>query len=77
MMDTGEITYEKVHVSPRPPQKISYKDNRMCDFDSDVAGSSKDTQRIQPKPKTQLSRTGRLRMLTRIHKVLRVDTATC
>ena len=31
----------------------------MCDLDSDVAGSSKDTQRIQPKPKTQLSSTGR------------------
>ena len=31
----------------------------MCDLDSDVAGSSKDTQRIQPKPKTQLSSTER------------------
>ena len=31
----------------------------MCDLDSDVAGSSKDTQRIQPKPKTQLSSTVR------------------
>ena len=29
----------------------------MCDLDSEVAGSSKDTQRIQPKPKTQLSST--------------------
>ena len=28
-------------------------------MDSEAAGSSKDTQRIQPKPKTQLSRTGR------------------
>ena len=31
----------------------------MKEWDSEVAGSSKDTQRIQPKPKTQLSRTGR------------------
>ena len=31
----------------------------MCDVDSDIAGSSKDTQRVKPKPKTQLSRTGR------------------
>ena len=31
----------------------------MCDLDSEVAGSSKDTQRIQPKPKTQFSRTVR------------------
>ena len=51
--------YEKVYVSPRPPPKISFKDNWMKEFDSEIAGSSKDTQRIQPKPKTQLSRTGR------------------
>ena len=38
-------------------RKFSYKDNWMCELDSDVAGSSKDTQRIQPKP--QLSRTER------------------
>ena len=43
----------------RPPPKISYKDNWMCDWDSDVAGSSKDTQRIEPKPKTELSSTVR------------------
>ena len=46
-------------MSPRPPPKVSYKDNWMCDLDSEVAKSSKDTQRIQPKPKTQLSSTGR------------------
>ena len=44
-------------MSPRPP--ISNKDNWMKELDSEVVGSSKDTQRIQPKPKTQLSRTGR------------------
>ena len=31
----------------------------MKELGSEVAGSSKDTQRIQPKPKTQLSRTVR------------------
>ena len=36
---------------------IFYKHNWMNDLDSDVAGSSKDTQRIQPK--THLSSTGR------------------
>ena len=46
-------------MSPRPPLKISYKDNWMNELDSEVAGSSKDTQRIQPKPKKQLSRTER------------------
>ena len=54
-MKSEEIIYQKVYVSPRPPPKISYKDSRMCDLDSDIAGSSKDTQRIEPKPKTQLS----------------------
>ena len=59
VMESGEIMYEKVYVSPRPPPPISFKDNWMKELDSEVAGSSKDTQRIQPKPKTQLSRTGR------------------
>ena len=58
-MESGEILYEKVYVSPRPPLTISYKDNLMKELDSEVAGSSKDTQRIQPKPKTKLSRTVR------------------
>ena len=59
VMESGEIMYEKGYVSPRPPQKISYKDYWMCDLDSEVAGSRNDNQRIQPKPKTQLSRTVR------------------
>ena len=46
-------------MSPRPLPTISFKDNWMKELDSEVAGSSKDTQRLQPKPKTQLSRTGR------------------
>ena len=56
VMKSEEIIYQKVNVSPRPPPKISYKDNWMNELDSEVAGSSKDAQRIQPKPKTQLSR---------------------
>ena len=59
VMESGEIIYEKVYVSPRPPPKISFKDFRMKALDSEVARSSKDTQRIQPKPKTQLSSTRR------------------
>ena len=39
--------------------KISFKDNWMKEMDSELAASSKDTQRIQPKPKTQSSRTVR------------------
>ena len=60
VMESGQNTYEKENVSPRPPPTISFKDNWMCDLDSEVVGKIKDTQRIQPKPKTQLSRTGRL-----------------
>ena len=59
VMESGEIIYEKVHASPRPPPKISFKDNWMKELDSEVARSSKDTQRIQLKPNAQLSRTER------------------
>ena len=63
-METGEIIYEKVFESLQPPPKISlrndccYKDNWMKELDSEVAGGE-DSQQIQPKSKTQLSRTGR------------------
>ena len=59
LMKSEEIIYQKVYVSPRPPPKISYRENWRCDLDSDVARCSKDIQRIQPKPKTQLSSTVR------------------
>ena len=59
-MKSQEIIYQKVYVSPRPPPTISYKDNWTCDLDSDVARSSKDIQRIELEPNTQLSSTARL-----------------
>ena len=59
VMKSEDIIHQKVYVSPRPPPKFSYKDNWMCDLDSEVAESSKNTQRIQTKPKTQLSSTVR------------------
>ena len=52
-MESEEIMYEKVYVSPRPPPKISFKDNWLKELDSEFEGSSKDSQRIQPKSKTQ------------------------
>ena len=54
-MESGDI-YEKVYASPRPPPKISLQDNWMKELDSEVVGSSEDSQQIQPKSKTQLSR---------------------
>ena len=59
VMETGEVKYEKVYASPRHPPKISLKHDWMKELDSEVAGGSKDSQQIQPKWKTQWSRTGR------------------
>ena len=50
---------ESVCVTSASSQRFPFKDNWMKELDSEVAGSSKDSQRIQPKLKTQLSRTGR------------------
>ena len=41
MMETGEIIYEKVFASPRPPPKISFKDNWMKKLGSEVADMMK------------------------------------
>ena len=61
VMESGEILYEKVYVSLRPPPTISFKDNWTCDLDSEVAGGNADSLQNQPKSKTkQLSRTLRL-----------------
>ena len=59
-MKSEEIIFQKVYVSPRPPPTISYKDIWTCTLDSDVARSSKDIQRLELKPNTQLSSTGTL-----------------
>ena len=59
-MKSEEIIYQKVYVSPRPPPTISCKDNWTCDLDFDVARSSEGIRRIELKPNTQLSSTGRL-----------------
>ena len=37
MMETGEIMHEKVFASPRPPPKMSFKDNWMKELGSEVA----------------------------------------
>ena len=54
MMGTGEIKYEKVYASPRPPPKISFKDNWMKELGSEVAGGGEDSQQTLLKSKTQL-----------------------
>ena len=59
VMESGEIIHEKVKMSLRFPPQISLKGNWVKELDSEVAGSSEDSQQIQPKSKTQLSRTER------------------
>ena len=59
MMETGEIIYEKVYASPRPPPKISCTDNWMKESGPEVAGGGKDSQQTQPKTKHPIDRTGR------------------
>ena len=54
-----KIIYEKVYASPRPPPKISFKDNWMKELGSEVAGASEDSQQTQPKTKNPIVRTGR------------------
>ena len=59
VMEYVEILHEKVYASLRPPSKISFKDNWMKELDSEVSGGTEDSQQIQPKSKTQISRTER------------------
>ena len=40
MMGAGEIIYEKVYASPRPPPKMSFTDNWRKKLGSEVAGGS-------------------------------------
>ena len=53
-MVTGELIYEKVFESPRPPPKISLRDNWMKELGSEVAGQAESSQPTQP-----IHRTGR------------------
>ena len=64
-METGEVIYEKVHASPRPPPKISLKHDRMKELGSEVARQaegevvqqSKSSQSSQPNPNPDHDRT--------------------
>ena len=59
-MKSGEFIYEKVSVSPLLHPKVSFKDNWMKEFGSEVAGGGKDSQQRQPKTKNPIVRIGRL-----------------
>ena len=57
-METGEVIYEKVYASPRPPPKISLKHDWMKELGSEVARrldgqvvqQAKSSQSSQPNP---------------------------
>ena len=59
VIKSAETIYQTVYVSPRPPPKISFKDDWTCDLDF-VARSSEDIQQIKLKLNIHLSSTGRL-----------------
>ena len=56
--ESGEIMYEKVSVSPRPPPTISFKVKWIKDFDSEVAGGSEGSQQTQPKTRNPIIKNG-------------------
>ena len=58
-METGEVIYEKVFESPRPPPKISLKHDWMKELGSEVARQAEGSQPTQPNPNS-IHRTGRL-----------------
>ena len=47
-MEPGEIIYEKVFESPRPPPKISLRKNWMKELGSEVARQAECSQPTQP-----------------------------
>ena len=66
-METGEVTYEKVYMSPRPPPKISLKHDWKRELGSEdaqrpegqVVQQFKSSQSNQPIPNPDHDRTGR------------------
>ena len=69
-METGEVIYEEVYASPRPPLKISFKDNGMKKLGSEVAGHDDSSQQTEPKTHIQLLQQGDL--LRQNHRPVRV-----
>ena len=49
-MESGELIYEKVYESLRPPPKISLRNDWMKELGSEVARQAEDNQRTQPNP---------------------------
>ena len=54
-METGEVIYEKVYASPRPPPKISLQHDWMKELGSEVARQPEEKLRSNPKVPNQTS----------------------
>ena len=79
-MNTGEVLYEKVYASPRPPPKISLKHDWMKELGSEVvrqpegevAQQTRSSQSSQPNPNPDHDRTGKPLFALKVeHPVLR------
>ena len=83
-METGEVIYEKVYASRRPPPKISLKHDWMKELGSEVARQpdgevvqqSKSSQSSQPNPNPDQDRTVKplfavMQITRNVHLVLR------
>ena len=57
-METGEVIYEKVYESPRPPPKIFLRNDWMKELGPEVARQAEGYQPTQPNP-NPIIRTGR------------------
>ena len=55
-MEIGEVIYEKVYASPRPPPKISLKHDWMKELGSEVAGKAKSSQPTQTQIQIMIER---------------------
>ena len=54
VMESGEIIHEKVYESPRPPPKISLRNNWMKELGPEVARQAEGSQPTQPNPVQKL-----------------------
>ena len=63
-MESGEVIYENVYASPRPPPKISLKHDWMKELGSEIARQpegevARQTRSSQPNPNPDHDRTGK------------------
>ena len=73
-METGEIIHEKIYESPRPPPKISLRNNWTNELGSEVARQAESSPPTQPNPNPITEQGDLLRQNKRHVRVLRKPT---